>query len=924
MKKAIKERTGKTEAECEDIIAQYRKLRAKAKVNNAKRTEKLKSNDDLITGTNVITPVAQIEKDAEIVKAKIEKQVEQIENKAEREVVKKDKTKDEVKVEVEQKVVKQLAKLSDEMVSSATTFVKNIQTELKKVDKTEAKNFLLGLRNEIDALLSKFGDGGGISKFNNGGEVKEKIVKKFAGYYEDYRGEHVVSLVKEEDGSGYYFLDTTNGFTGGFFKEKSRTKDALERYVRKNYMVVSKFEDGGTIETYNITENESASSVNPSLFARGGGVNANNNDVRVKALIKNLDNTPYSIGLAILRERLLTYTENDLRVMEKKPTTFDNPIISRGMYKDYFNRVIEELKFDYENGGEVGEFAKGGGVTKTKTGAIKLYYHQTSGGAEYLSSSKVKGTKDEGSMDSEYIVRIDGAKDFGGELFTKVLPYAKGGGVGNPSKKQMLDYLNMYFDNYSELRTIAIEKDNILTRRMLNSLDNEELQMAYDDAKYEIKAETQFARGGGVEDIDYNEILEVLKEKLEDSVQELPIHYENADNFKGEEVEHESRDGFIPYTNGGYEVTWFEFVYNLGYSGYSLPTSQLDIEMQRQMDYNDKIAKDRFVEEYAEIVEELGIDNIDYHSLYEAGYESEAEQLSEWEMNYDADDSILCEIGAYYYDTENYRGIDGKNTIRLYGLVNLESPYHRRGNLDDSYDIDITFDSISELKEKIDAGLKEITNWFDGKYYKDSNAEMKITRMAKGGGIYSSDELYILKVYDLNDNLVDSSKRIFAKNLTKAKEIAISDYESDMHKKYGRDLRFRIEKAPSMMAKGGGVGSRNLDGLETEIHQLKRKLVRQAKLKGISENFGQKEVRMLEDKYPMNFSVGQFDEWVQNFDLNSYAKGGVTGKDNRAKKVVRNVNGFRKEFPIGDAWRKDHNQYNKSQKHEIPTSSRKS
>ena len=108
----------------------------------------------------------------------------------------------------------------------------------------------------------------------------------------------------------------------------------------------------------------SVSSVNPSKFARGGGVNANNNDVRVKALIKNLDNTPYSIGLAILRERLLTYTENDLRVMEKKPTTFDNPIISRGMYKDYFNRVIEELKFDYENGGEVGEFATGGGVGK--------------------------------------------------------------------------------------------------------------------------------------------------------------------------------------------------------------------------------------------------------------------------------------------------------------------------------------------------------------------------------------------------------------------------------------------------------------------------------------------------------------------------------------------------------------------------------
>ena len=41
----------------------------------------------------------------------------------------------------------------------------------------------------------------------------------------------------------------------------------------------------------------SVSSVNPSKFARGGGVNANNNDVRVKALIKNLDNRSYRVKI---------------------------------------------------------------------------------------------------------------------------------------------------------------------------------------------------------------------------------------------------------------------------------------------------------------------------------------------------------------------------------------------------------------------------------------------------------------------------------------------------------------------------------------------------------------------------------------------------------------------------------------------------
>lgn len=39
---------------------------------------------------------------------------------------------------------------------------------------------------------------------------------------------------------------------------------------------------------------------------------------------------------------------------------------------------------------------------------MKLYYHKTDGGAEYLCSNNVKGT-DEGCLKtSEYIIRIDG------------------------------------------------------------------------------------------------------------------------------------------------------------------------------------------------------------------------------------------------------------------------------------------------------------------------------------------------------------------------------------------------------------------------------------------------------------------------------------------------------------------------------------
>ena len=49
---------------------------------------------------------------------------------------------------------------------------------------------------------------------------------------------------------------------------------------------------------------------------------------------------------------------------------------------------------------------------------MKLYYHKTGGGAEYLCSKNVKGT-DEGNLKSKYIVRIDGDIEKDAELLIR-------------------------------------------------------------------------------------------------------------------------------------------------------------------------------------------------------------------------------------------------------------------------------------------------------------------------------------------------------------------------------------------------------------------------------------------------------------------------------------------------------------------------
>jgi len=246
---------------------------------------------------------------------------------------------------------------------------------------------------------------------------------------------------------------------------------------------------------------------------------------------------------------------------------------------------------------------------------------------------------------------------------------------------------------------------------------------------------------GGSTDLDYSNILNVLKSKIDEAIKEIPNEYENSSSVTSEEIEHESRDGFIPYTDGGYQAIWFEYISTMFGTGYSLPTKQLDDEMNRQINYNLKLAKESFIENYPEIVEELGEENIDYNSLYEAGYGEEAEELSNDESEMMSDDTIMMRIFANYYNPENSRAKDNKHTIRLFGDVNLESPYHRTGNLDDSYEYEFTFDSIGELEKEMNKGLKQVISWFEGDMYNDSNTELKVRRMADGGEVTKAEEI---------------------------------------------------------------------------------------------------------------------------------------------------------------------------------------
>jgi hypothetical protein len=179
-KAEIKAKTGKTEAECESIIEQYRSLRTKAQegkrkaeqasADNKERVGKLERKGDIIAGTNEKTADAVIESTAKDVADKIEKQVEAIEAKAEKEAkaeVAKDKSitsakdkKEAVEAIVDEQVKKKTQTIVKRVVIDTSALLTSIATSLGKFDKDSQKEFLIKLRSDIDKLISKYAFGG--------------------------------------------------------------------------------------------------------------------------------------------------------------------------------------------------------------------------------------------------------------------------------------------------------------------------------------------------------------------------------------------------------------------------------------------------------------------------------------------------------------------------------------------------------------------------------------------------------------------------------------------------------------------------------------------------------------------------------------------------------------------------------------------
>ena len=167
-KKALLKKVGKTEEECEKIIAQYRALKSEKKTQvkkdtarketAKKRTKKLKKEGKTIQGTTEKNVEATLDTVSKKVVKKIDKEVEKIEKTS----------------KTEKQVEKKISSLVTQAVRSNKKLLSDTAKELAKVDKNNAKQYLMSLKKEIETLLSKYADGGMLpTPFGQAGLVGE-------------------------------------------------------------------------------------------------------------------------------------------------------------------------------------------------------------------------------------------------------------------------------------------------------------------------------------------------------------------------------------------------------------------------------------------------------------------------------------------------------------------------------------------------------------------------------------------------------------------------------------------------------------------------------------------------------------------------------------------------------------------------------
>lgn len=151
-----------------------------------------------------------------------------------------------------------------------------------------------------------------------------------------------------------------------------------------------------------------------------------------------------------------------------------------------------------------------------------------------------------------------------------------------------------------------------------------------------------------------------VEELIKDALENVVIPYENHD-FTVDEVEHKHRDGFIPFTNGGFTLSATSDL-GLAHDSGSYPTV-----IGEYIESSVKDARESYEGE-----------NYDTDDYYDHEHNWLAEGGAFW-----------YEIRVLYYSKNNRRNISGQDEILVLAGVNTDFEYGRDKGLQISFERNI-------------------------------------------------------------------------------------------------------------------------------------------------------------------------------------------------------------------------------------------
>lgn len=188
-----------------------------------------------------------------------------------------------------------------------------------------------------------------------------------------------------------------------------------------------------------------------------------------------------------------------------------------------------------------------------------------------------------------------------------------------------------------------------------------------------------------------SDIQATLARVLEDHAQYFNKYETHCLPVEVEEVEYKSRDGFIPYTNGGYTLSFMSDLSLASSSGSHPEVIKPFIKSSL------KSGLEYFKEENPTFDETNEND-----PLWDAFYEYENEWMSE-------SSEFWYQLRVLFFTADNYKNITGEDEIYIISGTNTDFSYGRDSGLQKAYDktvkvSDLTPESIVELiQEAINA-----------------------------------------------------------------------------------------------------------------------------------------------------------------------------------------------------------------------------